>query len=387
MFVLFLLLPGIVSAQTCRDSTTLFWYQGPSVFRTSTNNVQQKAAAWVTGDYYYLWSTGVTATAYKDSVARHSGSATAPAGQGALIYWDDAPSSTGTGYYSVTEMTYYDSPCESLIRGPFTSGEQVDKPTITLPNDGFAFPTSLWNLGPGTDNFILTADGKYAYKQAITITVNNHCLSIDTCSDTPTWTINSPASTLVLSPTTGTSVSLSKGTAMGNCQTDTPVTVSLGGFSSDPVIFGVNSPSHVISRADLNLTENLNPGYRSNISWEVTDVCPGGADRLTTLPLYEAFQGWSFPGVITGWNKPTGDLPESNTAFNYSTTVFRDHIWASNSAWNPVPVFTSSGPPYTYFTLIMTAPQQYYVGTNVPTGGTQVYSGNIYHYRDHGDAY
>ena len=383
MFVLFLLLPGIVSAQTCRDSTTLFWYQGPSVFRTSTNNVQQKAAAWVTGDYYYLWSTGVTATAYKDSVARHSGSATAPAGQGALIYWDDAPSSTGTGYYSVTEMTYYESPCESLIRGPFTSGEQIDKPTITLPADGIFAPTSLWNLGPGTDNYIPTGD--YAYRQAITITVNNHCSEIDTCTDTPTWTINSPASTLVLSPTTGTSVSLSKGTAMGNCKTDTPVTVSLGGFSSDSTTFGVNSPGQVVSRPELAFTENYNTGYRSNIYWAVTDVCPGGADRLTSLPYYEAFQNWQFPGVINGWG---ADAAESNAGFNYDPdpTVFRDQIWAfdTRGTWNPHPVWTSEDPPYTYNTIIQNAAHQYYVGTTTAPGGTRVFNGNLWHYRDHG---
>lgn len=383
-----MVLPVVASAQ-CEDSTTRFMYYASNLIqRTGGNNVTQITGGYVTGDYWFYWAPSVTATSYRDTVQLHQGSASAAQGQTVQLIWNDAPSVAGAGLYHVIETNTYTSPCGQHTYGPFTDGRQVDKPTITLPNDGILFPTALWNLGPGTDNYIPTSDG-YAYRQAITITVNNHCLPGDTCDDTPTWTINSPASTLVLSAQTGTSVSLLKGSAMGNCKTDTPVSVNLGGFSSDSTTFGVNSPGYVVSRADLNLTENLNPGYRSNISWQVTDVCPGGADRLTTIPMYEAFQGWSFPGVISGWRP--GDTADSASGFNYSfdPTVFRDFIWATDpvGTWNPLPVWTSSGPPYTYSTLIMSAAHQYYVGTQTFTGGTQVFSGSIYHYKDHGDTY
>ena len=88
--------------------------------------------------------------------------------------------------------------------------------------------------------------------------------------------------------------------------------------------------------------------------------------------------------MISGWGAVA---EESNTGFNYSETVFRDYVWANDQTYNPVPVFTVSGPPFTYTTLIQSASHKYYVGTNTFSGGTQVFNGNIYYFKDHGDTF
>lgn len=65
--------------------------------------------------------------------------------------------------------------------------------------------------------------------------------------------------------------------------------------------------------------------------------------------------------------------------------IFRDHIGAWGS-YNPTPVFTPSNPPFTHNTLLKYAPQTYRVGMDTvgSGGGTQVYSGTIEYYQDHG---
>jgi len=248
-------------------------------------------------------------------------------------------------------------------------------------------------MGPGTATSIPTSGG-YTYYQSITLTINTQCGSGDTCNDTPSWSISSPANTLQLSPTSGASVTLSKGSSMGNCKSDTPVSVSIGGFSSAAVTFLVNSPHAAITRSDITgtyakATADTGGGYITTDPISVLDVC--GGDLLTTLPWYESFGSWYNPGVIAGWPNPG---PTTLSAFNDpdDSTVFVDYIGAHDTTgtWNPKPTFTSRLPPYTYNSVISQAPHSYHVGAGggtTFTGGVNVFSGTIFYYRDHGDTY
>ncbi|MEQ1949163.1 MAG: hypothetical protein ABL995_18365, partial [Bryobacteraceae bacterium] len=226
----------------CTDSTT--FAQGyVYTLRTNTNNLQSYASAFVIGNYWYYWSPSVSAVASKNSAQLHAGSASAGPGGTASVVWNDLLSSTGPGTYSISSTHVYSAWCGTNTSYGFAQNT-VQKPTITLPQDGIAIPNALWNLGPGTLDFVPTSNG-YAYRQKISLGVDKHCLTVETCTDTPNWTINSPASTLVLSASAGNSVFLQKGSSMGNCAYDTTVSVKAGaspGFSSDNVTFGVNSP-------------------------------------------------------------------------------------------------------------------------------------------------
>jgi len=102
---------------------------------------------------------------------------------------------------------------------------------------------------------------------------------------------------------------------------------------------------------------------------------------LLGLPLHETFGNFSNPGVVSGWPDPS---PTGSSQFNYSAYVFADWIAADGPSWNPAPVYTSSGKPYIYNTLLKYAPQTWRVGSQTPGNGTQVHSGNIKYYRDHG---
>ena len=376
--------------------TTTYLHTTNNVYRSSANNVVWGGGGEVYGDYYYLWSTNITSTTYVGSTQIHTGTVNGSPGDAADIVWYDHPSSLGPGTYSVTDSWQFSSSCGSQYYGPTTSYDSIPLPSFTQSNAGNAIPQTLWNLGPGTADSIATSDG-YTYYQSITLTVSTNCGSGDTCNDTPTWSIYSPSNTLQLSSTSGSSVTLSKGSSMGNCTADTPISVSLGGFSSASVTFTTNSPSAAIARSDLTgdyaeQTGDLSPGYQTINPFSVVDVCPGGGDLLTTLPWYEAFGTWSGPGVISGWN--VYPSPTTSSTFNDPDDphVFVDYIGAQDTTmtWNPEPTFTVQYAPYTYNTTISDAPHSYYVGAgggSTYSGGVNVFSGKIYYFQDHGYTY
>ena len=383
-------------AQPCSDSSTAL-RDYDYTLRTNTNNLQSYASGFALGDYWYYWAPSLSVTTYKDGVQTHSGSASATGGYTASIYWNDTPSLLGAGTYSLNATHYWTAWCSTS--GPiFVSlGNNVQKPTITQSNASDAYPQALWNLGPGTA-LAIPSGGSY-YRQQITLTIDRHCLVVDSCNDAATWTITSPASTLALSTITGNSVYLNKGSSMGNCQYDTPVQVNASGWYSSAVVFGVNSPSRAIQRGDImsgearKHTVDLTPGYQTTVPVSFLDVCAGGGNLIYAMPWYETFGTWQNPGVISGWSALPP--PTSSAVFNWPSDprILLDYIAAHDTTytWNPAPVFTFSAPPYTYNTVISQAPHSYFLGA----GGNSVYSGGvnvfangwIFYFRDHGDTY
>jgi len=96
---------------------------------------------------------------------------------------------------------------------------------------------------------------------------------------------------------------------------------------------------------------------------------------------------WQDQSVRSGWPGPTA------TAFDYyneSYYVWYDTIgaWSSvPSTWDPVPVFTSGGPQFTYNLLLQRAPQAWWYGSKTPSCGLSIFSGNFYFFQDHGNSY
>jgi hypothetical protein len=256
-------------------------------------------------------------------------------------------------------------------------------PTIS----GLPYVNALWNLGSGTADSVLSSPGVYYYQKA-DLTFQSNCVPAGACTSTPVWTISSSNNQATLSTTSGSTTTLSKGSSPGNCQFDTTISVSIDGFSSDSVDIVVNSPT-----ALWNIGESTNPvsmspsfGYETSWVYVVKDACPA-YNVLVTLPRYETFGTFTTPGVINGWTgRPTAT---SSASFNFPGNPYQfiDYIAAwGPSSWNPAPSWSSSSFPYLGTTLIVTGPQTWSVGSVTSPNGTQVFSGNINYYQDHGTA-
>ncbi|MFB3778247.1 MAG: hypothetical protein ACE141_11570 [Bryobacteraceae bacterium] len=238
----------------------------------------------------------------------------------------------------------------------------------------------MWYLGSGTAAKVLAQDGNYYY-QEYNLTANKNCDPASACPETPQWTLNTNQQ-VQLTGYSGTTTKIYS-RAVGNCQWSTTLKVSIGGFQSDEQPIAVNSPAYVVHQEGLDSTEQWNGGYRSWVYWAVADSC-SPAQAMIGLPFHETFGDFQeHPSVTLGWPDPQA---EGAATFNYPSNmyIFRDGIGAWGN-WIPAPVYTSANPPWQYETVLKWAPQSYRVGTaTLGSGGTEVYSGTIKFYQDHG---
>lgn len=372
-----LLLP-IVALGQCTGPTTTVWHNG-NVVRSGPNQVWSWAQSYVTGDYADTWSVTVSATTALNGSQTHSGQDAASSGQIATVQWYDAPSSLGSGTYTEAEKHSFSNSCGGS-QGPYNDNDTltVNKPTIS----GFMQNGTLWYLGPGTPCQVAAQNGAY-YIQCVHLTFNTNCGSGDTCTDTPQWTITSSNGQASLNATSGNSVTLIAGGTRGNCEYDSSVAASIGGFSTDPYAVVVNSPGNLISapgNQTIPWTQGIDTGYKSQVYWNMGDECSPANDMIG-LPLYETFGTFANPGVTSGWSSPT---PTWATTFNYDMYTFFDTIGASNASYVPVPTWTAYNPPFAFNTVIKWAPQSWFAGSTSQGSGLQVSAGTISYYVDHG---
>ena len=67
---------------------------------------------------------------------------------------------------------------------------------------------------------------------------------------------------------------------------------------------------------------------------------------------------------------------------------FEDVVGAPNGAGGPAPVYTGSGPNYTYITIIkQTEDQKWFIGTATNGDGYEVFDGGLEYYQDHGSTH
>ena len=157
------------------------------------------------------------------------------------------------------------------------------------------------------------------------------------------------------------------------------MTATLDGWQISVQVF-VNHPTGVGRAYGQSVrTVVWNNGYRTIHPWEVYDNCN---NKIPSIALNETFGDFSKPGAISGWTEPSEDDTAGYVANNY---YWEDSIGASSNTWNPDPVYTSSGPPYTYNTLIMeTDDQKWYIGTTTNGSGIKIFDGSAEWYQDHG---
>jgi len=386
-----LLLPNPAAAQLCADnSTTIYWVN--HLWRTASNNVDALAGTQIVGDYWYTWAATISSTEQVSSTTIHTGSASVgyggnntivAGGTAAGLQWDDPPSTRGAGAYSLSNYHQAYSECGGGVLTQVTYDSlSVNQPTIGGTPITTQTPYALYNLGSGTADPIYTSNGSenYSYNQSVVLTAQTNCGVSDTCNDTPQWTISSPASTLNLSTSSGSQTTLRVGPSMGNCQYDTPVSFSIGGFSSSTLTFAVNSPT-ALNRT-LSFTSAIPFGYQTGIQYELLDACfPHNV--FWTMPMSEQFGlSWSYGSGVAGWNPPT---PDPWASFNVNYYTFQDNIFASCSACIPTAVYTESAAPYLYNTPLQSGQHNFNAGSTTSGVGASVYSGTIIYYQDHGD--
>lgn len=388
VFICLFAAPGVAPAQCSDFSTSLARVH--HLRRTGGNNVEALAGTQIVGDYWYTWEAYVSSTERVGNTAIHSGAdgvgyggndQVLAGGTAAGLRWNDAPSQRGSGTYSTSNYHEADSQCGDFSQTNTSDTLTVNKPTVGgLPINTYpGTEDTLWNLGPNSANPVSTANG-YTYEQSWTLTINTNCGQGDTCNDTPQWSITSSNGQLVLSTTSGSSTTIRKGSSMGNCQWDTLVSVNIGGFSSDSTAFIVNSPYQAVR--ELYFTEATTFGCQDHVTWQISDVCAGGGDRLTYLPLHEEFGQWTVANGTSGWTPPSA----TTLYFSVDDITFEDNLVADCSNCVPPPIYNN---PPQYFAVLMSAPQKYYAGSATLSSGygTQIYSGTIVYYRDHADTH
>ncbi|HEX5430972.1 MAG TPA: hypothetical protein VFW83_03335 [Bryobacteraceae bacterium] len=304
----------------------------------------------------------------------------------AHVTWNDQPSITGAGSYTLAVQAAWDSLCgdhESKTLSPNDS-LTVNKPTIS----GFTDNNSFWNLGPGSADPQITTNNAYYYQSAV-LTFNSNCGAGDTCTDVPQWSLIAQNGQTQLSSTTGSPVTIRKGTSQGDCLYDSTLSVSMGGFSSDPYMVLVNSPKFIVHAAsqDITLQAGSPPdGYLTNWTIGVEDACafPNG---VWQIPMSESFSGSGQTASGTsGWSIPNSGGVNWDEGDWISQYNFVDTIGVGNcSSCTPPSTWTSYYPPFTYNTRLFWQPHFFQAGTTSPSTGWPVYSGTIEYYQDHGD--
>ena len=240
-------------------------------------------------------------------------------------------------------------------------------------------PTCLWYFGPGTPRAVPTHVGHYsgscAYQYA-NLTYSANCLSNDVCTGTPTWGEIDPEGAVSVSA----SGVLESTDGHDACSHNSAVTATFDGWKvvSEPIL--VKRPVGVRRASRQSVRTGVwKNGYRTVHPWEVYDTCN---EIIPSTVLNETFGNFSKPGVVSGWSDP----PESSASgYGDSDEYWEDSIGATSNTWNPDPVYTSSGPPYTYDTLIMkTGDQKWFIGTTSNGSGIKIFDGSAEWYQDHG---
>lgn len=373
-----LVIPATLPAQ-CTGPTTVH-LAVHHLTRESSNSIDALAGTQTVGDYWETWDSWASSVERVGGVVLHTGS-NGPNDYGdiAAVEWHSAPSEVGPGTFSTSNEHKATSMCGNSTSYSSNDTLNVQQPTISgIWGDG-----GIWYLGPNTPDAVLAQNGSYYY-QLFSLTFNHNCGPLDTCNDTPQWSLDSSGNKATLSSYTGTAVTLHTAD-YGICQYDTGVSASIGGFQSPEYAVRVNSPEAVVSQSYLDETvqwPGQPTGYESHVHWAVGDACTP-ENHIPGLPIYETFGMFSNPGVIRGWPDPPAT---SSSQFNYPSneTVFYDAIGAMGSGNDPVPTFTSSGPPFSYNTVLKYGLQSWFVGSTNQNSGAQVFSGTISYYRDHG---
>ncbi len=360
-------LASVSSWAQCSDGSTIH-YAVDGLSRTASNNVRATIGTQVVGDYSDYWDASVSGSEYVGSTLLHSGSDSVSwggndvAGYGGTIagwYWNDAPSTAGAGSYTTSSSHESDSLCSDVLTTTSSASLTVNKPSISGYN-------AVWYLGNGQNQ------SGYAYLTYLTAVTN--CGGSDTCSNTPSWTVtgNSTEISLQCSPCVNQTV-----TAQHRSDTfqDIDITISIGGFNSDPMPFSVYAPYSII--CCYAVTDSpVSDGW---VSFLYLNLYDRWGDELPGLAVNESFSSGDigdFTG-FSGWSTPSAN----GQAAGWSS--FYDEAYAYGGCSSVTPPCEHPQTPLTS-TAAMHLLQSWQAGSANPGQGVQVRTDWLQYYVDHG---
>lgn len=158
------------------------------------------------------------------------------------------------------------------------------------------------------------------------MTANSNCGSNDTCTDTPQWTTTGNTSEIYLycNPCINQTVYAE---ARSASYQDILLSVSFGGFTSDPMPFTVYAPYEILCCRYVS-DNAMNDGFETDVGWQLydqfSDVLTGLALNesftATDVPDFPGFSGWGTPepyGIPAGWGAAFSDsMGEWNGCMN-----------------------------------------------------------------------
>ena len=226
-----------------------------------------------------------------------------------------------------------------------------------------------------------------SFYQSAPLYFHSNCGPADTCNDTPQWSFYSEDGQTELSPRTGTSVTLRKGSSPGNCQYSSTMSASMGGFSTGAYAVLVNSPKSIAHYSSSDSTIGLhNPptGYYTYWTLGVMDAC-ASPNPISAMPMNETFPGGIVPSPGTsGWDSPNSADPTWEVS-DWTVDTFIDTIGADCGSCTPPATWTASNPPFAYNTVLAGGTHYFFAGTTTLAMGWNVYMGVIHFFQDHGD--
>ncbi len=400
LLALAVLLPAIGVAQTNQCigvATEVLAHR--YVKRTTINNVQSQAGTWVIGSYAGNWDTYVQQTAMYEGFQSHYGTQSIQNGPSTVTF-NDTPSVNGTGTYSNSNghLAACDQWPYTMSIGTTWDIQEVDAPEIENlpPGDGEGVP-SLWYFedAPSAVPAHVGFSGGYLYQYA-NLTYNKNCLGNDTCNGDPTWSEQDGEGSITID----SNGKVSSTGPSDECEVyDASVEATLSGWKVDSLIW-VNAPAGAQLPSDMSVSTDkweidssgeTTAGYMTRHPWELVGIC---GLAIPSMAINETFGSWSEPGATSGW---TGDPVETDkdrfpgkfcpSCRTYGGEYyFEDVIGAPAAEGTPSPIYTGSGPNYTYSTVIKTtSDQKWYVGDQTPHGdGTEILDLSVKYYQDHG---
>ena len=165
------------------------------------------------------------------------------------------------------------------------------------------------------------------------------------------------------------------------CSYDSAATATLDGWTITSAAILVNWPTGESVPSGKSVSTGIwGGGFRTDHPWEVDDNC---GNVIPSMAVNETFGNFTeHASVTSGWPDPAEG---SSTWFPQGEYWFIDSIAADGGgSYVPDPVYTGSGPTYTYNTKLKWATQKWFIGTTTNGSGHQMFDGDVEFYRDHG---
>ncbi len=352
----------------CSDSTTVH-YAIHHLTREASNSVDSLAGTQTVGDYWEYWASYVQSNEAVNSTPINSSSQQVGDGQVASLEWHNAPSSSGTGLYTTSNTHVATSECGDYTSYGSSDSLPVQPPTITGAS-------GAWFLGGGSD-----PNNGY-YNQAA-LTANSNCGPSDTCNDTPVWTVTQTGSKVSLNCSVCYDQTITA-EAPSNAQGDVTFTISIGGLTSSPFAFTVNSPGSLDSAGPpydipyedgwftalyyntLDEFGNRMPSVALNEEFSTPANCPGGA------------VSYFCPDQSNNWQKPSAYGLAGYNQQGYWYDQIYVYGW---SGW--APAYSGPQKPLSSSTVDHSV-QTWRVGSATVGQGVEVQYDTFQRYVDHG---